>query len=118
MLPVKRQVEDLAGEKILVVDDEAVVQKLITHYLTREGFQVITAGTGYTALEMIRREKPDLILPDILLPELDRLEICHEIRSETDVPIIFITSKGEIMDVVLGLGQTLPSRYRETRHYQ
>jgi len=97
-------VKDLAGEKILVVDDEAVVQKLITHYLTREGFQVITAGTGYTALEIIRREKPDLILLDILLPELDGLEICHEIRGETDVPIIFITSKGETMDVALGLG--------------
>lgn len=94
----------MAGEKILVADDEAVVQKLITHYLTGEGFQVITAGTGYTALEMIRREKPDLILLDILLPELDGLEICQEIRGETGVPIIFITSKGKTMDVALGLG--------------
>ncbi|NLI11130.1 MAG: response regulator transcription factor [Peptococcaceae bacterium] len=94
----------MAGEKILVVDDEAVVQKLIAHYLAKEGFQVITADTGYTALEMIRREKPDLILLDILLPELDGLEICQEIRSETNVPIIFITSKGETMDVALGLG--------------
>ncbi|BAF60568.1 response regulator [Pelotomaculum thermopropionicum SI] len=94
----------MAGEKILVVDDEAVVQKLLTHYLTREGFQVITAGTGYTALEAIRREKPDLILLDILLPELDGLEICREIRSETDVPIIFITSRDKTMDVAIGLG--------------
>lgn len=94
----------MAGEKILVVDDEAVVQKLITHYLTREGFQVITAGAGYAALEIIRRERPDLILLDILLPELDGVEICREIRNETDVPIIFITSKGKTLDVALGLG--------------
>ncbi|MCL6611564.1 MAG: response regulator, partial [Peptococcaceae bacterium] len=94
----------MAGEKILVVDDEAVVQKLITHYLSREGFQVITAGTGYTAMEIIRRERPDLIILDILLPELDGLEICREIRSETDVPVIFLTSKSETMDVALGLG--------------
>ncbi|HOV80345.1 MAG TPA: response regulator transcription factor [Bacillota bacterium] len=94
----------MAGEKILVVDDEAVVQKLITHYLVKEGFRVVTADTGYTALETIRREKPDLILLDILLPELDGLEICQEIRDETDVPIIFITSKGDTLDVALGLG--------------
>lgn len=94
----------MAGEKILVVDDEAVVQKLITHYLTREGFQVITAGTGYTAMEIIRRERPDLIILDILLPELDGLEICREIRSETDVPIIFLTSKSKTMDIAIGLG--------------
>ena len=96
--------EDLAGEKILVVDDEIVVQELLNHYLTKDGFQVITAGSGYAALEIIRGEKPDLILLDILLPELDGLEICREIRREKDMPIIFITSRGDTMDVTLGLG--------------
>lgn len=94
----------MAGEKILVVDDEAVIKELIGHYLLKDGFQVITAGDGATALELIRREKPDLILLDILLPVLDGIEICQEIRRETDVPVLFVTSKSDTLDVALGLG--------------
>lgn len=97
-------VECLAGEKIMVVDDEAVVREILTHYLHKDGFQVISTGDGYSAMTLIRKDKPDLILLDILLPELDGLEVCQVIRRETDVPVIFITSKGETMDVALGLG--------------
>lgn len=94
----------MAGEKILVVDDEAVVRELLSHHLLKEGFQVIVTDNGTSVLELIHRGKPDLILLDILLPGLDGLEICRELRRKTDVPVIFITSKTDTLDVVLGLG--------------
>ena len=94
----------LAGEKILVVDDEAVIREWISHSLRQEGFAVVTADTGGEALAAVDREKPDLILLDILLPDLDGLEICREVRRKTDVPVIFVTSKSDSLDVVLGLG--------------
>ena len=94
----------MAGEKILVVDDEAVIREWISHSLRQEGFAVATADTGGEALAAVDREKPDLILLDILLPDLDGLEICREVRRKTDVPVIFVTSKSDSLDVVLGLG--------------
>jgi len=94
----------LAGEKILIVDDEAVMREMIGGFLRKEGFRVLTADTGYRALEAVRRERPDLILLDVLLPELDGFELCSELRKETDVPVIFITAKSDTGDVALGLG--------------
>ncbi|KKM12362.1 transcriptional regulator [Clostridiales bacterium PH28_bin88] len=94
----------MAGEKILVVDDEAVVRKVVEHHLVTEGFQVITAGDGGSVFELVRAHKPDLIILDILLPGLDGIEVCREIRKENDVPIIFLTSKRDSSDIVLGLG--------------
>lgn len=94
----------MAGEKILIVDDEAVVKEILTHYLKKENFKVTAAGGGISALDSIGAERPDLIILDILLPDLDGLEICREIRRKTDVPIIFVTSKTDSLDLALGLG--------------
>jgi len=94
----------VAGEKILVVDDETLVRKVIEHNLRQEGYQVISAGDGPSALELARSHKPDLIILDILLPGLDGIEVCRQVRKESDVPIIFLTAKKDSSDVILGLG--------------
>ena len=94
----------MAGEKILVVDDEAVTLELLSHFLGKEGFQVFLADSGVFALQTIDREEPDLILLDILLPDLDGMEVLRQLRQKTDVPVIFITAKTDSLDVALGLG--------------
>jgi len=94
----------LAGEKIMIVDDEAVVHELLTHYLEREGFKVLSVYSGSHVLDKTDFFRPDLILLDILLPGLDGLEICHELRKKSEVPIIFITSRDAPHEVALGLG--------------
>jgi DNA-binding response OmpR family regulator len=94
----------MAGETILVVDDEAVIRKVVQHHLMLEGYQVIAAEDGRNIFTLIRNHKPDLIILDILLPYIDGIDICREIRKNNDVPIIFLTSKGESSDIILGLG--------------
>lgn len=93
----------LAGEKILVVDDETEISELITLYLSKTGYNVITANTGYAALELVAAYNPDLIVLDIFLPDIDGLELCQEIRKKNDTPIIFLSCKSEETDKVLGL---------------
>lgn len=94
----------MAGEKILIVDDEAVVRKLIQYHLGGEGYQVISAADGCSALNLVQTEKPQLVILDILLPDVDGIEICREIRRDNNMPVIFLTSKNDSSDVVLGLG--------------
>ncbi|HOV80846.1 MAG TPA: response regulator transcription factor [Bacillota bacterium] len=94
----------MAGELILVVDDEEVVRELVRHCLVKEGLKVIDAGDAYGAFDLITRLKPDLIILDILLPGIDGIEFCRKLRKETDVPIIFLSSKSDSSDVILGLG--------------
>lgn len=93
----------MAGEKILVVDDEAEITELISLYLTKNGFHVVTAETGEQAIELTRTIKPDLIILDILLPGLDGIEVCQELRKDNNVPILFLSCKSEDTDKVLGL---------------
>lgn len=93
----------MAGEKILIVEDEPEIANLIQLYLKKEGFVPCHSASGGTALEIYRRERPELVLLDILLPELDGLEICRQLRKETNCPIIFLSCKGLEMDKVLGL---------------
>jgi len=94
----------LAGEKILIVDDEPEITELISLYLVKEGFRVVIGADGFKALELTRTEKPDLIILDVLLPGLDGFEVCYELRKETDVPILFLSCKDQEMDKILGLG--------------
>lgn len=93
----------MTGKKILVVDDEPEICELINLYLSREGFEVVTAGNCHQALNSAREEEPDLIVLDILLPEVDGIEICMELRKITEVPIIFLSCKGESEDKIMGL---------------
>ncbi|MDR1734953.1 MAG: response regulator transcription factor [Oscillospiraceae bacterium] len=89
--------------KILCVDDEANIIELMRLYLKNEGYEVLVAGDGETALKLFREESPALILLDIMLPGRDGWSVCREIRQESQVPIIMLTAKGEVFDRVLGL---------------
>jgi two-component system alkaline phosphatase synthesis response regulator PhoP len=88
---------------ILVVDDKASVRKLVQEYLAEEGFRVVTAGNGREALFVARHEKPDLILLDIMMPEMGGYEFMRVYTKEKDTPIILLTAKLEESDKVLGL---------------
>ena len=88
---------------ILVVDDKKSLRDLVKAYLTQEGFRVVTANNGRAALHVARREKPDLILLDIMMPEMDGYEFIRIYRRERDTPIILLTAKLEESDKVVGL---------------
>ncbi len=88
---------------ILVVDDQSNVRILLREYLTEEGFRVVTAGDGREALYVARHEKPDLVLLDILMPEMNGYEFIRRFRMEKDTPVILLTARLEETDKVLGL---------------
>ena len=88
---------------ILVVDDKANVRTLVREYLTEQGFHVTTADNGQNALYEARHEKPDLILLDIMMPEMDGYEFIRTFRRESETPIILLTAKLEESDKVIGL---------------
>ena len=89
--------------KILVVDDDKNICDLIGLYLKKEGFEVFFAYDGEEAIEKFKSTSPDLIVLDIMLPKIDGIRVCREIRAESNVPIIMLTAKGETFDKVLGL---------------
>src|SRR5215208_4363722 len=91
------------SELILVVDDEPKVVRLARDYLEKNGFRVATAADGQSALTIARREKPDLVILDLMLPTLDGREVCRILRRESDVPIIMLTALSEEIDQVTGL---------------
>ena len=91
------------GRNILVVEDDRNISDLIQMYLVKEGFDVRIARDGGKAIEEFQKEIPDLILLDIMLPELDGWQVCREIRKHSQCPIIMLTAKGEVFDKVLGL---------------
>jgi DNA-binding response OmpR family regulator len=88
---------------ILVVDDKANVRTLLREYLTEQGYRVVTADNGRTALFVAREEKPDLILLDIMMPEMDGTDFLRNYRKEADTPVILLTARIEETDKVLGL---------------
>ncbi len=97
----------MSGEHILVVEDERDLREVLAYNLRKEGFQVSTASTGRDGLDAARSRKPDLILLDLMLPDLDGLEICRLVRQDPKLSataIIMVTAKGEETDVVVGLG--------------
>jgi two-component system alkaline phosphatase synthesis response regulator PhoP len=91
------------SSKILVVDDEAKIVKLVRSYLEQAGFAVVEAGDGQTALIQARREKPDLVVLDLGLPGIDGLEVARTLRRERDTPIIMLTARIEDTDKIVGL---------------
>jgi two-component system, OmpR family, alkaline phosphatase synthesis response regulator PhoP len=90
-------------ELILVVDDEPKIVRLTRDYLEKNGYRVTTAADGQSALTAARREKPDLIILDLMLPVMDGREVCRILRRESDVPIIMLTALSEEIDQVTGL---------------
>ena len=93
----------MATEKILVVDDDNNICELLRLYLEKEGYSVTIANTGMQAVRSFAEQQPDLMLLDIMLPELDGWQVCREIRKYSNKPIIMLTAKGETFDKVLGL---------------
>ncbi|MBO4495261.1 MAG: response regulator transcription factor [Clostridiales bacterium] len=89
--------------KILVVDDEQPLVELLTANLEREGYEVISAVDGQTAIDLALRQKPNLILLDWMMPGKSGLDVCRELRPKTNAPIIMVTAKGEEIDKILGL---------------
>ncbi|MBI5031966.1 MAG: response regulator transcription factor [Chloroflexi bacterium] len=88
---------------ILVVDDEPKIVKLARDYLEHAGMNVVTAGDGKSALAVARSEKPDLIVLDLGLPQMDGLDVTRALRKESNVPIIMLTARGEETDKLVGL---------------
>ena len=89
--------------KILVVDDEKEIRDLVGIYLRNEGYEVMLAGTGVEALKMIQEQKVDLIVLDVMMPEVNGIDACMEIRKTSNVPIIMLSAKTEDIDKIMGL---------------
>ena len=91
------------NEKILIIDDDETTVKLMSVLLERRGFEVIKAFSADDGLRKAYRHQPDLVLLDIMMPDVDGWEVCRRLRDMSDVPIIFLSARGEIRDVVRGL---------------
>src|ERR671926_21836 len=89
--------------RILLVDDEQAVQTLLAYPLRKEGYEVVAATTGQEALERFHDGRFDLVVLDVMLPQVDGFDVCRELRAKSTVPIIMLTAKAEEFDKVLGL---------------
>ena len=93
----------MANKKILVVDDEKKIVDIVKAYLEKDGYRVTTAYDGKAALEMARSRAPDLIVLDLMLPEISGWDVCRILRAESDVPIIMLTARDDDTDKIVGL---------------
>jgi two-component system response regulator ResD len=93
----------VARERVLVVDDEPTVREVVQHYLEREGYRVHVATDGPGALAALAAETPDLIVLDLMLPGVDGLDVCRQVRAAGATPIIMLTAKGHESDRIVGL---------------
>ena len=106
----------MSAKKIVVIEDEADILDVIHYNLTREGFVVKKSRGGHEGFELVKREAPDLVLLDLMLPGLDGIEVCNRLKADPlthAIPIIMVTAKGEESDVVLGLGLGADDYVRE-----
>jgi len=93
----------MAGKRVLVVDDDAKTVELVRLYLNRDGYKVLTAYDGTEALRLAQEAHPDLIVLDLLLPGIDGLQVCRQLRAESDVPVIMLTARTTEQDRLTGL---------------
>jgi len=111
--------KDFNRKTILVVDDEESIVDLLVYHLQKEGYDTLQAYDGATAIEMALKEKPDLILLDVMLPKMDGISVCKRIRYSLNVPILMISAKDTELDKVVGLEMgaddyiTKPFQHRE-----
>jgi two-component system OmpR family response regulator len=89
--------------KILVIDDDAHIREVVQFALEKAGLEVVEAGDGQKGLELFSRAKPDLVILDITMPEVDGLAVCREIRRNSDTPILFLSSRADEVDRIIGL---------------
>jgi two-component system alkaline phosphatase synthesis response regulator PhoP len=92
-----------AAKTVLVIEDEESLVSTLSYNFRKQGFNVVTAADGYEGLLAARRDRPDVVLLDVMLPRMDGLEVCRRLRGESDVPILMLTAKGEELDRVVGL---------------
>ena len=95
--------ESRSGYKILVADDDPNVHQSLNAYFRREGYQIISAFDGEQAVQQARMQRPDMMILDIMMPVMDGLMVCREVRKTSNVPIIMLTAKGDEFDKLLGL---------------
>ena len=88
---------------VLIVDDEAPLRDSLTYSLQKEGFEVTTAADGHSAIKQFHKQVPDVILLDLMLPQVDGMEVCWRIRAFSEVPIVMLTAKDQDIDKVRGL---------------
>ena len=94
------------GQRLAIIEDEKDIVDLVRYNFRKEGFEVSSFMRGKEGLEQMRRNPPDLVLLDIMLPDVDGFELCRKLRADDrlkDLPVIFLTAKGEEIDRVLGL---------------
>ena len=91
------------GQSVLVVEDETSIASFVALYLKNAGYRIRTVGTGREALEQVAQEKPNLIVLDLMLPDMDGLEVCCRIRQTSDIPILMLTARDEDVDKIIGL---------------
>jgi two-component system alkaline phosphatase synthesis response regulator PhoP len=90
-------------QTVLVVEDEASIASFVSAYLKNAGYAVRTAATGGDALRQVAAERPDMILLDLMLPDIDGIEVCKRIRQDSDLPILMLTARDEDVDKIIGL---------------
>jgi len=100
---LKKEEAGTGGPKVLVIDDEENVCELVTLYFEKAGYQVICTGDGREGVEMSKTEKPDLVILDLMLPGVDGLDVCKDIRKASNVPLIMLSARVDEVDRVLGL---------------
>jgi DNA-binding response OmpR family regulator len=88
---------------VLVVDDEPTIREVVVRYLEREGYRTLEAGDGRTARELLETDSPNLVVLDVMLPEMDGLALCRWIRARSALPVIMLTARGEEADRIVGL---------------
>ena len=96
----------MSGKKqyrLLMIDDDASLNRLLTEYFERFGHKLATATTAATGRYLLRRDDPDLLILDVMLPDADGMELCKAIRADSDIPILMLTARGDVPDRVLGL---------------
>jgi two-component system OmpR family response regulator len=89
--------------KILITEDEETLRSVLKYNLTKEGYTVLTANDGLQALEITRKETPDLLILDLMLPKMDGLEVCRILRKEKTMPILMLTARADEIDKIIGL---------------
>ena len=97
------RVKVLMGKKILIVDDEKAIVDILNHNLKREGYETVQAYDGEEAVDLVKKENPDLVLLDVMLPKMDGFSVCKTVRQSSNIPIIMVTAKEDVVDKVIGL---------------
>ena len=93
----------LPNKKILVVDDEKRIVEIVQAYLERDGYRVIVAFDGKSAIDLARKAQPDLVVLDLMLPQIDGWDVCRVLRKESEIPIIMLTARDDTTDKIVGL---------------